>query len=73
MQALAPGTYFHDLTPDEMKGVDIFENAWVEYQFVATNSNSVEMGRTEIFSESLTLLECVATPTVTATSTPLKP
>ena len=37
MQTLGAGTYTHDLVPDEMKAVDSFKNAWVEYQLVATN------------------------------------
>ncbi len=70
MQGAGVGTYAHDLVPSEMKAVDYFENAWVQYQFVATDSNSKEVGRTDTFSERLTLLECVITPTPTASITP---
>ena len=75
MQSIGAGTYIHDLVADEMKGVDAFKNSWVEYQLVATNNNAQEVGRTAIFSEKLTLLECVstATPTIEATATVLKP
>jgi hypothetical protein len=75
MQHLGAGTYFHDLAAEQMKGDDAFKNAWVEYQLVATNQKSKEMGRTTIFSEKLTLLECVPTPTPTIqpTATVLKP
>ena len=73
MQSIGAGTYTYDLVSDVMKGVDLFENAWVQYQFVATDSNSREIGRTDIFSERLTLLECEATPTPTPTATALKP
>jgi hypothetical protein len=76
MQSIGAGTYTYDLISEVMKAVDLFENAWVQYQFVATNSNSREIGRTDIFSERLTLLECgdaTPTPTPTATATVLKP
>jgi len=76
MQSIGAGTYTHDLVPEEMIGLDLFENAWVQYQFVATRSNSKEIGRTDIFSEKLTLLDCESTPTPpapTPTATVLKP
>lgn len=69
MQSIGGGTYTHDLTTLEMKAVDSFENAWVQYQIVATNSDSEQVGKTDIFSERLTLLECV-TPTPPASITP---
>jgi hypothetical protein len=53
------GTFTHDLVPLEMIAVDLFENAWVQYQLVATDANSDQVGRTDIFDERLTLLECV--------------
>ena len=76
MQSIGAGTYTYDLISEVMKADDLFENAWVQYQFVATKSNSREIGRTDIFSEKLTLLECgdaTPTPTPTVTATVLKP
>jgi hypothetical protein len=75
MQSLGAGTFSHDLLPDEMKAAESFRNAWVEYQLVATNLDSKEMGHTATFSEKLTLLECVPTATITLepTATVLKP
>jgi hypothetical protein len=71
MQKIGVGTFVHDLVPLEMKAVDYFENAWVQYQLVATDANSVnQVGRTEVFSERLSLLECVPTPVPTASITP---
>jgi hypothetical protein len=70
MQSIGVGTFSHDLIPSEMKAVDIFENAWVQYQLVATDANSNILGKTDIFSEKLTLLECVPTPVPTASITP---
>jgi hypothetical protein len=71
MQAAGtPGFYSHELIPAEMKGVDGFENAWVEYQIVATNPDSKEVGRTGIFSEHLALLNCVVTATPSPSITP---
>ena len=62
MSTIGAGTFTYELTPDEMIGVDSFENPWVQYQFVATNADANEIGRTGIFSERLSLLECVPTP-----------
>jgi hypothetical protein len=69
IKPLNPGTFVHDLTPQEMKGVDFFTNAWVQYQFVATDSKSNEIGRTGVFSERLSLLDCRPTPTSLPPST----
>ncbi|MCC7117276.1 MAG: hypothetical protein IT310_02030 [Anaerolineales bacterium] len=65
MQGLGGGTFVHELTPDEMKAVNSFKNAWVEYQLVATNLDAKELGHTATFSEKITLLDCVPTPTAT--------
>jgi hypothetical protein len=75
MQPLGNGTFTHDLVPDEMKSLDLYQNAWVQYQLVTTNLDANELGRTAIFSEKLTLLNCspTATPTVEPTATVLKP
>jgi hypothetical protein len=62
MQPIGGGTYIHDLITLEMKAVNSFENAWVQYQIVSTDSNSKQVGKTDVFSERLTLLECVPTP-----------
>ena len=70
MQNKGAGTFSHDLVPLEMKADDLFENAWVQYQLVATDVKSNQVGRTDVFSERLTLLECVTTPTPTASTTP---
>ena len=75
MDTIGAGTYVHDLTAEEMKGGITFQNPWVQYQFVATKANTREIGRTDIFSERLSLLDCKPTPTPTLSPTPtvLKP
>lgn len=75
MDPLGAGTYTHVLVPSEIKYLDSFKNAWVEYQVVATNLDAMETGHTAVFSEKLTLLECVPTPTSTIepTATVLQP
>jgi hypothetical protein len=75
-QAIGAGsTYTHDLVPSDMKAVDLFDNAWVQYQIVSTDANSTVVGKTDVFSDRLTLLNCVptATPTASITPTVLKP
>jgi len=64
------GTFNHDLTSIEMIGDTSFTNPWVEYQLVTTDSNTREIGRTDIFSERLSLLECNVTPTAEIIATP---
>ena len=68
-QTIGAGTFIHDLLPSEMKAVDSFENAWVQYQVVSTDANSNQIGKTEIFGERLTLLECDPESPPTATMT----
>lgn len=69
------GTFTHDLTSDEMIGVASFTNPWVEYQLVTTLANGRELGRTDIFSERLSLFECnpALTPQISQTPTVLTP
>lgn len=67
MQAVGAGTFVHELFSDEMKGDALFRNPWVEYQLVAVTANAREIGRTEIFKENLSMLECSPTPTPFAT------
>lgn len=75
MQTIGAGTFTHDLTPQEIKGFEIFRNTWVQYQLVASTSSAREIGRTAIFKESLAMVECILTPTPSLTITPtvLKP
>lgn len=70
MATIGAGTYLHDLTAAEMKGGLTFQEPWIQYQFVATRANTRELGRTDIFSERLSLLECKATPTPVLSPTP---
>lgn len=75
MEKSGIGTFTHELIPSEMNGLDLFKNAWVQYQLVATDSTTNEIGRTAVFGESLTLLDCEPTPTPSLIPTPtvLKP
>jgi hypothetical protein len=70
MGTLGGGTFVYELSALDMKGADSFKSAWVQYQLVATDASIVEIGRTDIFGESLSLLECLPTPTPTGTATP---
>jgi hypothetical protein len=63
MQNMGAGTFNHHLLAEDMKGVDSFRNSWVQYQLVATDSTTKVLGRTGIFNEKLTVLDCVPTPT----------
>lgn len=69
------GLFTYELSPQQMKSVDAFVDPWVQFQFVATDNQSAEVGRTDVFDEQLSLLACVLTPTPTITVTPtvLKP
>ena len=75
MQSIGAGTFTHDLVPEDLKGLASFQDAWVQYQFVANTARSREVGRTAIFGEVLTLLDCNPTPTPSMIPTPtvLKP
>jgi hypothetical protein len=69
MQSVGVGTYEYVLSASDMKAVDSFENAWVEYQIVSTDANIMQVGKTDIFSERLALLNCVPSPTPVASMT----
>jgi hypothetical protein len=68
-----PGVFTHELLPLEMRSLDSFENAWVQYQIVSTDANSKQVGRSDIFSDRLTLLECDPALALTASITPTPP
>lgn len=70
MNNMGAGTFVYDLTAVEMKGEDSFRNSWVQYQFVATDSRINEIGRTDIFGDTLSVLECVPTPVPLESPTP---
>jgi hypothetical protein len=59
MESTGLGMFVHELTADQIIGNVLYRNSWVQYQFVAVTVNGVEVGRTDIYSEHLTLLECV--------------
>jgi len=65
MQTVGAGTFIHDLSSEQMLEDAFFQSAWVEYQLVGTTQSGVEAGRTDIFKQKLTMLECVPTPTMT--------
>jgi hypothetical protein len=71
MQTIGAGTYVHDLISTQMKEDQFFQNAWVEYQIVATNSAGKEIGRTDIFKEKVKMSTCV--PTLPSTPPTVKP
>ena len=71
MQTIGAGTYFHDLSSDQMLEDAFFQTAWIEFQIVATNQSGKEIGRTDIFKERVKMLECI--PTVTPTSATVRP
>jgi len=64
MQPVGGGTYSYELTAATIKGDTLYRNPWVDYQFIAITSTLKEVGRTEVFKERLSLLEC-APPTPT--------
>lgn len=66
METIGAGTYVHDLYSDEIKNEPFYVTAWVEYQFVATTSDAIEIGRTAIAKEKLLMIPCSTTPTPTS-------
>ncbi len=68
MDNVGAGTFTHTLIPNEMKAVGSFEDPWVQYQLVATDANTRQVGRTQIFDEALRLKSCdLLTPSPLAT------
>jgi hypothetical protein len=71
MDTKGAGTFTHVLTADEILGVASFQNPWVEYQLVTTQSNTIEVGRTDIFGQRLTLSDCKPGLTPKSSLTPV--
>lgn len=65
MQTIGAGTYIYDVYSDQMLEDAYFQNAWLEYQIVATNVSGKEIGRTDIFKQKVKMLTCVPTPAST--------
>jgi hypothetical protein len=65
MQGIGAGTFVYDVYSDEMLEDAYFQNAWLEYQIVATNVSGKEIGRTDIFKEKVKMSTCVPTPAST--------
>lgn len=70
METIGAGTYIHELSSDQMLEDAYFQTSWIEYQIVATTASGKQIGRTDIFKEKVKMLECVSTPTLTATVKP---
>jgi hypothetical protein len=71
MESFGAGTYLFELSSNMIFEEQYFNTAWVQYQLVAITSSGKELGRTEVFKEKITMLECV--PTATATPATVKP
>jgi hypothetical protein len=52
------GTFTYDLAERGIPHSDEFQLAWVQYQFVATNSQDQEVGRTQVYHNNLTISQC---------------
>lgn len=62
MYTIGAGTYVYDVYTDQMQEDEYFQNSWLEYQIVATNTTGKEIARTDIFKEKVKMLTCVPTP-----------
>lgn len=62
MYTIGAGTYVYDVYTDQMLEDAYFQNAWLEYQIVATNTTGKEIARTDIFKEKVKMSTCVPTP-----------
>jgi hypothetical protein len=65
MYTIGAGTYVYDVYSDQMLEDAYFQNAWLEYQIVATNTTGKEIARTDIFKEKVKMSTCVPTPAST--------
>lgn len=62
MYTIGAGTYVYEVYTDQMLEDAYFQNAWLEYQIVATNTVGKEIARTDIFKEKVKMSTCVPTP-----------
>lgn len=52
------GTYFYTLNVDQIAGYETFENAWLQYQFVASTVGLTVLGRSVVSRNEVSLTSC---------------
>jgi len=52
------GTYFYDLELNQIQGYRFFEDAWLQYQLVASTSTRKVLGRSVVSRTDLSLTHC---------------
>ena len=58
MHSAGLGAFTYDITPDKINHYLDFNTAWIQYQLVAYNAQLHEVGRTQIYENTLTLTRC---------------
>jgi hypothetical protein len=58
MDNAGQGTFTYNLTANVIKHYKDFTTAWVQFQLVATNANGRVLGRTQIFSNNISIAQC---------------
>lgn len=53
------GIYTYILRANDIEGHNNYKDSWVRYQLVATDKNGKEIGRTQIYPQSIQLAPCM--------------
>lgn len=53
------GSFYYDLTKDNLRRYIYYKDAWIEYQIVAFNDEEQVIGRTGIYDRSLSFVRCM--------------
>lgn len=63
MNSNKQGTYSYTLTKENINHYRDFEDAWLQYQFVATTANYLTvLGRSQVFRSDVSVTHCPKTP-----------
>jgi hypothetical protein len=53
------GSFYYDLSKDNLRRYIYYKNAWIEYQIVAYDDEQNVIGRTQVYDRSLSLVRCM--------------
>lgn len=67
------GSFTYKLEANEIEGHNHYKESWVRYQLVATDIDGEEVGRTQIYTESILLSPCMCYEPLAPGGCPIEP
>jgi hypothetical protein len=59
MEKHSNGSFYYTLTANTTRGHNHYKNSWILFQLVATDDMGVEIGRTKIYTNEISLSPCM--------------